>query len=89
MLTDLYIHNMQILRYARLSKKLKSELTDLKFKVEQLEGKNEGNIDSGKCLLELPLGGWGADSELQETLCYDCGFQSGLPKKKGHFPGGK
>lgn len=36
-----------------MSKKFKSDLTDLKFKVEQLEGKNEGSIGSGKCLLEL------------------------------------
>ena len=39
--------------YTRLSKKVKSDLTDLKFKVEQLEGKNEGCVDSGKRLLEL------------------------------------
>ncbi len=30
-----------------------SQLTDLKFKVEQLEGENEGCIDNGKRLLEL------------------------------------
>jgi len=39
--------------YTKLSKKLKSELTDLKFKVEQLERKNECSIDRSKRLLEL------------------------------------
>jgi len=39
--------------YIRLSKKFRSDLTDLKFKVEQLEGNNEVRIDSGKRLLEL------------------------------------
>lgn len=39
--------------YTRLSKKFRSDLTDLKFKVEQLEGNNEVSIDNGKRLLEL------------------------------------
>ena len=59
------------------------------FKVEQLEGNNEVSIDNGKRLLELHLGWWGIDTKLQKTLWYDCCFQSDLPKKKGHFLGGK
>ena len=39
--------------YTRLSKKFRSDLTDLKFKVEQLEGNNEVSIDNSKRLLEL------------------------------------
>jgi hypothetical protein len=39
--------------YTRLSKKFRSELTDLKFRIEPLIGGNEDSIDSGKRLLEL------------------------------------
>ena len=39
--------------YARLSNKFRGDLTDLKLKMEQLAGKNEDSIDSGKRVLEL------------------------------------
>ena len=42
--------------YVRLSKKFRSDLTDLKFKMEQLARGNEEDIDSGKHLLELVMG---------------------------------
>ncbi|MDD2308070.1 MAG: hypothetical protein PHH91_00615 [Desulfuromonadaceae bacterium] len=54
--------------YTRLSKKFRSDLTYLKFKVEQLEGNNEVSIDNGKRLLELHLGGWRTGFKLQKTL---------------------
>jgi hypothetical protein len=39
--------------FTRLSKKFRSDLTDMKFNIEQLTGDKEGNIDSGKRVLEL------------------------------------
>jgi len=39
--------------YARLSNKLRSDLTDLKFTMEGLAGENGDCFDSGKRLLEL------------------------------------
>jgi len=43
--------------YTRLSNKLRSDLTDLKFIMEGLAGENRDCFDSGKRLLELHLGG--------------------------------
>ncbi|MDD2581889.1 MAG: hypothetical protein PHR66_07845 [Desulfuromonadaceae bacterium] len=54
--------------YSRLSKKFRSDLTDVKFKVEQLEGKNETSIDSSKRLLKLHLGRRGSGPKIQKTL---------------------
>lgn len=39
--------------FTRLSKKFRSELTDLKFNIEQLAGEMEVSIDNGKRVLEL------------------------------------
>jgi DNA invertase Pin-like site-specific DNA recombinase len=39
--------------FSRLSKKFRSDLTDLKFKMEKLSGEKAGSIDSSKRVLEL------------------------------------
>jgi len=39
--------------FARLSKKFRSGLTDVKFTIEKLAGEKDGSIDNGKCVLEL------------------------------------
>jgi len=39
--------------YKRLSNKFRSELSDVKVRMDQLKEKNEGNLDSAKAVLEL------------------------------------
>ena len=54
--------------FTRLSKKFRSELTDMKFNIVQLAGEMEVSINNGKRVLELDLSGWDTNFKLQKTI---------------------